>query len=139
MTFIRLTPPRFETLWFAVIASLVMVLAISGFVADPFGWRSARMRQAEAAQAVAASDRAARALEAQGATATVRRVEGLMTTQRRVGEATTALAGQAVNAIDADEPIGTERVERLRRHDEALCRLAELRGCEDQRTAEEGL
>lgn len=138
MTIHRLPLPRLETVWFAAIASLVMVLALTSFVADPFGWRGARKRQMDAALDGAVSDCAARALESQGAAATVRRIEALAIAQHQVDAASAVLAGRAVNAVDADDPIGSERIERLREHDEALCRFANLRGCEDLRSEEEG-
>lgn len=120
--------------WLAMILAALAVLAVTlgglGFRWDPFDLTRRRADRAEAAADLARSDAAARAAEAEGQAGQVARLDAAHTITRRTQAATTPILLEARTAHDAHLPLSSDRLDRLRAHDDELCRIApDLGGC----------
>jgi hypothetical protein len=126
----RLTPVG----WLATILAALAVLAVTlgglGFRWDPFDLTRRRADRAEAAVDLARSEAAARAAEAKGQAGQVARLDAAHTLARRTEAATIPVLLEARTAHDADLPLSPDRLDRLRAHDDELCRITpDLGGC----------
>jgi hypothetical protein len=120
--------------WLATILAALAVLAVTlgglGFRWDPFDLTRRRADRAEAAAGLARSEAAARAAEAEGQGGQVARLDAAHTLARRTDAATIPVLLEARTAHDADLPLSPDRLDRLRAHDDELCRIApDLGGC----------
>jgi hypothetical protein len=108
----------------------LMVLNGAGFRWDPFGLTQRRLERAEAGAAAGRAEAQARRLEARGAEDQARRLEHLNQRDAAAGRVTAVAIDQARSAHDADHVLEPDRADRLRGHDDQLCRLAsDLDGC----------
>ena len=110
-------------------AVVVAVVAVEAFLHDPFGWRAAKMARLQAEMARASADAQARSLETDGERVGAQRLTVLLKTAQAAQSATAELAQAAQAAPDAEAPLDSARVARIRANDEALCRLDGLAGC----------
>lgn len=129
-----LTPLGWLTTAAAVVALGFVLLGGLGFRWDPLNLQHRRLEaartQARDATAVAAAHADARRIETEGAAAQARRVGHYHHMTGTADRATTAAVAKARSADDADHPLETRRVDRLRDHDGELCRIAPaLDGC----------
>lgn len=120
--------------WIASVLASVGLVAIVlgglGFRWDPLDLDRRRLEQVGGRAALAEVEAEARRLETEGAEAQVRRIEHLNHTKTAVVAVTASAVEQARSADDANTPLESERVGRLRAHDRELCRLApDLDGC----------
>ena len=121
-----LTPLGWLLAGLAAIAALLSL----GWRWDPFDLQARRLERAEARAAVAQSDAAARTLEVEGEVAQRRRASARAQTTAAVQAVTAITLTEARTADDASTPLDPGRADRLRRHDDELCRLApRLMGC----------
>lgn len=104
----------------APLAAGLGVLALAGWLSDPFGWRAGRLKTAETAATAIVS---ARTLEAEGARAAVERLAAAHLIQLETRAATVEAAALARSAEDANQPLEPGRAARLREHDRRLCQL----------------
>ncbi|WP_029415688.1 hypothetical protein [Brevundimonas bacteroides] len=112
------------------LAGVAILLGGLGFRWDPFDLARRRADRAEAAADLARSEAAARAAEAEGQAGQVVRLDAAHTIIRRTEAATTPILLEARTAHDADLPLSPDRLDRLRAHDDELCRIAsDLGGC----------
>lgn len=130
-SFLRaLTPLGWLAAGIASLMTVALVLAGLGFRWDPFDLSRRRAERAEASAGQARADAAARSAEAEGQTGQVARLDAALVTARRLDTVTTRSTLEAKEADDADQPLADDRRDRLRAHDDELCRLApELGGC----------
>jgi hypothetical protein len=125
-----LTPIGWLTVILAGVAIVSVVLGGLGFRWDPFDLARRRADRAEATADLARSDAAARAAEALGQAGQVARLDAAHSIARRIEAATTPILLEARSAHDADLPLSPDRFDRLRAHDDELCRIApDLGGC----------
>jgi hypothetical protein len=102
-------------------AAGMMTPRIGPFTFDPFNRQAVRLRDAEAAEARAESDAAARGLEAEGEREQATRVETYHSEQITIREVTSRADTEARSDPDANEPLPTDLLDRLRRTDRRLC------------------
>ncbi|VXB30777.1 hypothetical protein [Brevundimonas sp. G8] len=105
-----------------------------GFRWDPLNLQQKRLAaarsQARDAASSAQAQAEARRIETAGAAAQAKRVDHYQHTTTAVERATATAVAQARSADDADHPLEDRRADRLRGHDDELCRLApDLDGC----------
>ena len=129
-----LTPLGWLAAGAAVLALGFAVLGGLGFRWDPLNLQQKRLEtartQARDAAAVAAAQADARRLETEGAAAQAVRVDHHQHMTTAVERATATAVAQARSADDADHPLEHRHADRLRGHDNELCRLApDLDGC----------
>lgn len=125
-----LTPLGWLAATLAGLAMTAMLLGGLGFRWDPFDLTRRRADRAEAAADRARSQAAARAAEAEGQAGQVARLDAAHTLARRTEAATIPVLLEARTAHDADLPLSPDRLDRLRAHDDELCRIApDLGGC----------
>lgn len=125
-----LTPLGWLTLTLMGLALCGLMLGGLGFRWDPFELTRRRAERAEVAAAQARSEASARAAEAEGQSAQIERLDAAHTLIRRTEAATTPILLEARTAHDADLPLSPDRLDRLRAHDDQLCRIApDLGGC----------
>lgn len=125
-----LTPLGWLTLTLMGLALCGLMLGGLGFRWDPFEFTRRRAERAEVAAAQARSEASARAAEAEGQSAQIARLDAAHTLIRRTEAATTPILLEARTAHDADLPLSPDRLDRLRAHDDQLCRIApDLGGC----------
>jgi len=125
-----LTPLSWVTLILMGLATLGLMLGGLGFRWDPFDLARRRADRAEAAADLAHAEAVARAAEAEGQSGQVARLDTAHTIIRRTEAATTPILLEARTAHDADLPLSPDRLDRLRAHDDELCRIApDLGGC----------
>lgn len=116
--------------WLLVGLIAVAALATLGWRWDPFDLQTRRAERAESRAAVAESDAAARALEVEGEVALRHTAVARAQTTAAVRAATAVTLNEVRTADDASTPLDPGRADRLRRHDDQLCRLApRLDGC----------
>ena len=116
--------------WLLVGLAAVAALLALGWRWDPLDLQARRLEHAEIRAAVAESDAAARTLEAEGEVALRRQASARTETTAAAQAATAVTLNEARTADDASTPLDTGRADRLRRHDDELCRLApRLDGC----------
>lgn len=122
--------PKFSPLQIVgAVVLVIAVIAVVGFVQDPFGWRKAREEHLEQQVDTATSNSEARRLETGGERESARRAERAAHDAQAAAVATATLAEAARTAPDADEPMDTDTLSRLRAHDRELCRIDALAGC----------
>jgi hypothetical protein len=125
-----LTPVGWLALMVAGLAVVALLLGGLGFRWDPFDLARRRADRAETAADLARSEAAARAAEAEGQAEQVARLDAANSLVRRTEAATTPILLEARTAHDADLPLSPDRLNRLRAHDDELCRIApDLGGC----------
>lgn len=125
-----LTPLGWLTLILVCVATLGLLLGSLGFRWDPFDLAQRRAERAEAAADLARAEATARAAEAEGQSGQVARLDAAHTIIRRTEAATTPILLEARTAHDADLPLSPDRLDRLRAHDDELCRITpDLGGC----------
>ncbi|MCA3698301.1 hypothetical protein [Brevundimonas sp.] len=125
-----LTPLGWLTLILVCVATVALLLGGLGFRWDPFDLARRRADRAEAAADLAHAEAVARAAEAEGQSGQVARLDTAHTIIRRTEAATTPILLEARTAHDADLPLSPDRLDRLRAHDDELCRIApDLGGC----------
>ena len=123
-----LTPLGWLAAGAVVLALGFALLGGLGFRWDPLNLQQKRLETARtqarevAANADAQAD--ARRLETEGAAAQAKRVDHYQHTTTAVERATATAVAQARSADDADHPLEDRRADRLRGHDDELCRLA---------------
>ncbi|KQS55707.1 hypothetical protein ASG17_06480 [Brevundimonas sp. Leaf363] len=128
---LRLLAPAGWLLVVAVaLAAGVVILGSLGWRWDPFERSARRADRAEARAEAAESQAVARALEVEGEVA-LRRSSATRAAAASAAHAATAVTlNEARIADDASTPLDPVRADRLRRHDDELCRLApDLEGC----------
>ena len=119
-----------------VLGLAAILLGGLGFRWDPLGLQQRRLAAAEARAAAgegqAQAQATARRLESEGADGQLRRLDDFHQQQTSAARTTATAVAQARSADDADTPLESRRVDRLRGHDRELCRLApDLHGCAD--------
>lgn len=129
-----LTPLGWLAAGAVVLALGFALLGGLGFRWDPLNLQQKRLEtartQAREAAANAYTQANARRLETEGAAAQARRVDHYQNRTTAVERETATAVAQARNADDADHPLENRRADRLRGHDDELCRLApDLAGC----------
>ncbi|WP_269514319.1 hypothetical protein [Brevundimonas subvibrioides] len=125
-----LTPLGLITGIVALVAALGLVLGGLGFRWDPLDLSRRRAEASEAVAARARADADARSVEAEGQAGQIARLDASLQTARSLDRATTLAIQDARTADDADQPLATDRADRLRDHDRELCRIApDLVGC----------
>lgn len=92
-----------------------------GFRFDPFNSAEKRAERAETRAVTAEIDAGARAQEAAGAKDTTRRVEAALTQVRQADAIAADFTSQARAAHDANQPLDSDRADRIRLADERLC------------------
>lgn len=116
--------------WLLLGLVMTAVLGSLGWRWDPFDLQTRGVERAETRAAVAQSDAAARSLEVEGEVALRGAAVARVETAAAAQAATTVSLNEARTADDASTPLDPGRVDRLRRHDDELCRLApRLDGC----------
>jgi hypothetical protein len=88
---------------------------------DPFNRQAVRLRDAKAAEARANSDAAARGLEVQGEREQAQRIETFHRQEITIRDVTSRADTEARSDPDANEPLPTDLLDRLRRTDRRLC------------------
>ncbi|KPF83790.1 hypothetical protein IP78_01250 [Brevundimonas sp. AAP58] len=125
-----LTPLGWLTVILVGVAIVSVLLGGLGFRWDPLDLARRRADRAEAAADLARSEAATRAAEAEGQTGQVARLDAAHAITRRTQAATTPILLEARTAHDAELPLSSDRLDRLRAHDDELCRIApDLGGC----------
>lgn len=129
-----LTPLGWLAAGVAVLALSFALLGGLGFRWDPLNLKQKRLAaaqtQARDAAATADAQANARRLETEGAAAQARRVDHYQHRTTAAERATATAVAQARSADDANNPLEDRRADRLRGHDDELCRLApDLDGC----------
>ena len=102
-------------------AAGMMTPRIGPFTFDPFNRQAVRLRDAKAAEARANSDAAARGLEVQGEREQAQRVETFHRQEITIRDVTSRADTEARSDPDANEPLPTDLLDRLRRTDRRLC------------------
>ena len=110
---------------------LLCLLAVILLLQDPFGSKARRIERLERQAEAARRHATARVFEAEGGSKLARDVERVVGRQRQLERSTTATVVAAKAAADASELLGPERAERLRSHDQSICQMAQLKGCEE--------
>ncbi|WP_428156048.1 hypothetical protein [Brevundimonas sp.] len=129
-----LTPLGWLAAGAVVLALGFTLLGGLGFRWDPLNLQQKSLEtartQARDAAALANAQTNARRLETEGAAAQAQRVDHYQHTTTAAERATATAVAQARSADDADHPLEDRRADRLRGHDDELCRLApDLAGC----------
>ncbi|WP_406851493.1 hypothetical protein WEU32_07715 [Brevundimonas sp. BH3] len=94
-----------------------------GFRFDPFDLSAKRLARAEQQRDQAQQDATARRIEAAGTVETLRRVEQVTIQIRAAEQIAFQSATAAAEAPDANTPVDTSRLDRLRLADERMCQL----------------
>jgi hypothetical protein len=102
-------------------AAGMMTPRIGPFTFDPFNRQAVRLRDAKAAEERADSDAAARGLEVQGEREQAQRVETFHRQEITIRDVTSRADTEARSDPDANEPLPTHLLDRLRRIDRRLC------------------
>jgi hypothetical protein len=114
------------------VTAAIAVVATETFLHDPFGLRRARQARLEQAVSTAQALAQTKGLEADGERAGAQRVAITVRTAEQARDVTESLVQAAEKADDANLGLDPDRAARLRAHDEALCQLDRLRGCDGE-------
>lgn len=131
MTALRaLTPVGWLVVVAALLATSAVVLGGLGFRWDPFDLNRRRLDRAEASVAAAQAEAIARSAEATAQAAQIVRLDDAVQARVALQRATSLSLQDARTADDASVALSPDRLDRLRAHDDELCRLApNLDGC----------
>lgn len=94
---------------------------IGPFTFDPFNRQAVRLRDAKANAEREAADAAARGLEVEGEREQAQRVETFHHQEITIRDVTSRADTEARSAPDANAPLPTDQLDRLRRTDRRLC------------------
>lgn len=112
------------------LTAAVLILGSVGWRWDPFDRAAGRADRAEARARAAERDAAARTLEVEGEVALRRSTATRAHAAAAANAATAVTLNEARTVDDASTLLDPGRADRLRRHDDQLCRLSpDLEGC----------
>ena len=125
-----MTPsPRLLWTVFAGVVCIIALIAVLGFLSDPFGFKARKIDRLERENEVAQSDVKARTLESEGQAEQITRIESAGRLTIDVNTITAEAVTEARTATDATDPLPSGRASRLAAHDRSLCDLRALPGC----------
>lgn len=126
-----MTPsPRLLGTVFAAVVCIIALIAVVGFISDPFGFKARKIARLEQEADAAQSEATARTLESQGRAEQLGRTETYHREVITIQSATASLEAEARSAHDADTPLDPDRTLVIGSADRSLCINApRLAGC----------